>query len=274
MLTTMERRIVFTLFCFFSFACALIEGYLVYAVVALGFTNTKILTALGLGTGVLFLCGGMFVQLIHKTFLKANPLSLDRLHRFASERCKLALNSPRGTDDPFPWKRALITNTLEFAEQCLKGWVPGSHFEFCVFVDRDQPLLLAYFDSNHSDTSRSMAERQHDPRFYVERGYEVTRLLQTPTSEPRIVRDTLDGTSNYVFTSTQQRQQVQSTILMCPDVSLPFALVVCSNEKGAFSKKDSEVISFVKYIGEKVRFDLIEGDFIHKIRALRPGLFA
>ena len=32
-------------------------------------------------------------------------------------------------------------------------------------------------------------------------------------------------------------------------------------------------MSFIKYIGASVRYDLIEGDFVRQIRILKPDLF-
>jgi hypothetical protein len=118
-----------------------------------------------------------------------------------------------------------------------------------------------------------MSERERNPHFYVEKGYEVTRLLQTPTSYPRVLRDTHDAKVNYVFTTNSQRKQLGSTVLLCLDVRTPCALVVTSNEKNAFPETDPEIMSFIKYIGESVRYDLIEDDFVRRIRDLRPNLF-
>ncbi len=49
--------------------------------------------------------------------------------------------------------------------------------------------------------------------------------------------------------------------------------MISSNEKKAFPESDPEVISFVKYVGSLVRYDLFEGDFIREIRACKPELF-
>ena len=90
------------------------------------------------------------------------------------------------------------------------------------------------------------------------------RLLQTPTSQPQVVKNTLDGRANYDFTSSEQRKQIRSSILICLDLNAPCALVVSSNEKNAFSESESEVMLFIKYIGELARYDLIDGDFFVK----------
>ena len=41
----------------------------------------------------------------------------------------------------------------------------------------------------------------------------------------------------------------------------------------AFSEVDAEVMSFIKFIGALVFCDLIDGDFIHQVRELKPDLF-
>lgn len=271
MLSRAQRWVVFILTCLFALACVAAELYLLYSIVHDGFTNVKAASSV-LSAGILFLFGRGFWKLSSKTFLEPSITSPDRLHRFASERCRIIENARVSGEDIYRDKRILITNTLKFSEECLRGWIPGSHFELCVFLDQEQPLLFAYFDSNHDDTARSMREREGNPRFYVERGYEVSRLLQTPTSKPRILKDTTKV--NYVFTSNEQRAQLKSSILLCLDVATPCALVITSNSKSAFSEGESDVISFIKYIGETVRYDLIDQDFLHRIRMLRPALFA
>jgi len=215
---------------------------------------------------------------ITKTFLQSGTPPF-RLHRFASERCSIIENAIRSDQDPYLTRQNLVRNTLKFCEESLSDWVPGSHFELCVFVDPEEPLLFAYFDSNHATTARNMAERERNPHFYVEKEYEVTRLLQAPTSHPRVINDTHDAKVNYVFTSDNQRKQIRSSVLICLDLARPFALVVSSNEANAFPETHPEVLSdpvmsFIRYIGESVRYDLIEGDFVRRIRDFKPSLFS
>jgi len=49
--------------------------------------------------------------------------------------------------------------------------------------------------------------------------------------------------------------------------------VISSNEKCAFRNKDSEVVAFIRFVGELVHYDLSEGHFARNIRQLRPDLF-
>lgn len=272
MLNKTQRWIVFGLFCLFTTACVCLEIYLVYSLVQKEFSGFKLITAF-LNGSVLYLFGRGFWEMISRNFLKSSITPPDRLHRFASERCSIVENARRSSQDVYLTRRNLIENTLKLSEECLRGWLPGSHFELCVFVDQEQPLLFAYFDSNREATARSMKDRELNSYWYVEKNYEVTRLLRTPTSYPRVLKDTADAKANYVFTSNEQRKQVRSSVLICLDVTTPCALVVSSNEKNAFPETDPEVMSFIKYIGASVRYDLIEGDFVREIRILKPDLF-
>lgn len=208
-----------------------------------------------------------------RIFLQSS-ITPDRLHRFASERCSIIENAIRSDHDPYLTRQNQVRNTLTFSEESLRGWVPGSHFELCVFVDQEEPLLFAYFDSNHDTTARSMRERERNSRFYVDKGYEVARLLQAPTSHPRVLKDTHDTKANYVFTSDNQRKQLRSSVLICLDVARPCALVVSSNEINAFPETNPQIMSFIRYVGESVRYDLIEGDFVSRIRDFKPSLFS
>jgi len=272
LLNTIQRWIIFALFCLFATASVALEVYLVYSLVQEKFSNIQAFTAIVNG-GLVFAFSRLFIQMISRTFLKPS-IRPDRLHRFASERCGIIENAQHSGQDEYLSRQRLITNTLKFSEESLRGWVPGSHFELCVFVDQEQPFLLAYFDSNHDTTARSMKERERNPRFYAEKGYEVTKLLRTPTSHPHVLEDTHDAKVQYVFTSDEQRKQLRSSVLLCLDVATPCALVVSSNEKSAFPETDPEVMSFIKYIGALVKYDLFEGDFIRDIRRFKPELFA
>jgi hypothetical protein len=272
MLNTTQRWIVFSLFCLFATVFVSIEVYFVYSLIQKEVSNIKVVLTI-LNTGVIALFARGFWKLISKTFLESRIMPPDRLHRFASERCSIIENAYRSGQDAYLTRQNLITNTLKFSEESLRGWVPGSHFELCVFVDQEQPLLFAYFDSNHDVAALSMKEREHNPRFYIEKGYEVTKLLQTPTSYPRILGNTHDKKAKYAFTSAQQRKQIKSSVLICLDVTTPCALVVSSNEKNAFPETDPEVMSFIKYIGASACFDLFDGDFVRQIRQLKPDLF-
>ena len=119
--------------------------------------------------------GKVFLKIISKTFLERG-LTNARLHDFSSERSRIIAESQGPNRDEYRDSNALVTNTLKFAETWLKGWVKGSHFELCVFIDRKLPLLFAYFDSNKDTVSRSSQNRIANPRYYRDEEYEVVKL--------------------------------------------------------------------------------------------------
>jgi hypothetical protein len=220
---------------------------------------------------VLTVPGKVFLTIVSKLFLDLG-LTTTRLHEFSSERSRIASEGAGPNTDEFRDMAALVTNTLKFAESWLHGWIKGSHFELCVFVDREMPLLFAYFDSNKDTISRSSQNRNASPTYYRDEDYEVIKLLDAPSSVPHIVPNTTKST--YVFTSRNQESQIGSTILLYADVSVPCVLVLTSDKKKAFDKKNKEVILFVKYIAETVYYDLRQRDFVNRIRKLKPELFA
>lgn len=271
MLSAVQRWIVFAIFCAITLAAAGAEIYVIIGFVDKGLDLGKGIGAL-LGGGILAGCSYFFQKLIEANFLKGDRVPARRLHLLASERTKISQQNKEANLLDFANRRDLVTNTLKFAEETLRGWISGSHFELCVFVDAEMPLLFSYYDSNHHTHARTMTARQTSPKYYVEKGYEVTKLLANPSSRPKVIRDT-ESSPGYVFASDSQRQQLRSTMLMILDMEHPCALVVSSNSTKAFDESDEHLMSFLKFIGESVRNDLQYGDFIKRIRDLKPELF-
>jgi hypothetical protein len=271
MLNTTQRWVIFILFCLFTVACVGIECYFIYSMVANGFSNAKAVTAV-LNGSILYGFGKIFLKMVSSTFL-TRRLTPERLHQFASERCLVMENAYRSNLDEYTRRKNLVNHTLQFCENLLKGWIRGTHLEFCVFVDQDQPVLFGYFDSNHDTTARSMNAREHNPGYYVDNGYEVVKVLKNPSSQPKLIEDTQNRGSHYAFTSNQQRSQIRSSMLLCIDVTTPCVLVISSNEIKAFTVGDPEVVSIIRFVGEIIKFDLFENGFISRLRELKPQLF-
>lgn len=269
MLTRAQRNLLFWIFCAIIGIGVGLEVYLVYSMIEKGATLAKGIAAAGLIVG----CGTLFMKMVQAQFLDREVLPTDRLHRFASARTTLIEDAWRNGKPLYETRRSLINNTLRFAEETLQGWVPGSHFELCVFIDSEQPLLFAYFDSKHETIARSMRNRQESPSYYLDQGYEVTKILQQPTSEPRIIADTAEQELNYAFATTQQREQIKSSLLLCIDLNMPSALVISSNEKDALAKPDKKLMAFIRFIGEQIKYDLVEGAFLQNIRDQHPEVF-
>lgn len=271
MLTVWQNKSVFAVFILATLAVLGLEIYLIWAMVADGFSGGAAVTALINGS-ILGAVGLRFVRLFQKSFLDKEALPIERLHRNAAERSRIVEQFSKGAS-VFDTKKALVTNSLRLAEETLKGWVPGGHLELCVFINAEQPLLFSYYDSQHNDVAKSMAARQANPKFYVEQGYEVTKLLREPSSQPRIIEDTHAAGADYRFTTPEQRRQIRSTLLLSLDLKAPIALVVSSNERNAFDRNDAKLMSFLRYLAETIRCDLMQGDFAAQLPQLCPNMF-
>jgi len=268
----MQRTTLFVLFCFLVIVSAFTEIYLVYAFVEKGFTGASALAGF-VNTSLLVSIGVLFSQMIRNMFLDKTRVPVKQLHQLTSKHSQIYKDALDHGQNIFERQRKIINATLEFAEHTLHGWIPGSHFELCIFLDKEEPLLYGYFDSNHSTIARSMVEREKNPHYYISRKYEVTRLLSSPTSQPRIIADTHDKTFDYIFNTDNQRKQLRSSIIICLDLDYPCALVISSNAKNAFIEADAELMSFIRFLGEQVHYDFLTGSFIQRIRSLRPELF-
>ncbi|MEI9415751.1 hypothetical protein [Mesorhizobium sp. Cs1321R2N1] len=272
MLNPTQRWIIFGMFCLATVGFMSLEASLVWAMVDKGFSGGSTVAAI-MNTTVLGGIGFLFKKLVEDTFVKAELLPMTRLHRLATDRSGIIEDARRSKRDTFETRKSLVTGTLRFVEETLQGWVSGSHLELCVFVDAKEPLLFSYFDSNHDTVARSMALRENNPKFYLEKGYEVTKVLANPTSQPRVIGDTHEIKAGYSFTTEEQRKQIRSSILLSLDLGQPFALVLSSNAKGAFSETDAKLMSFIRYAGELIRSDLLDDGFIDDIRTMKPALF-
>ncbi|MER8446496.1 hypothetical protein NKH52_25190 [Mesorhizobium sp. M1066] len=272
MLSPIQRWIIFGVFCLATVGFMSLEASLIWAMIDKGFSGGSTVAAV-MNTTVLGGIGFLFKKLVEDTFVKPELLPMGRLHRLATDRSGIIEDGRRSNREVFETRKALVTGTLRFVEETLQGWVPGSHFELCVFVDANEPLLFSYFDSNHDTVARSMSLREQNAKFYIEKGYEVTKVLSNPTSQPRVVGDTHDIKASYSFTTDEQRKQIRSSVLLSLDLGRPFALVVSSNVKGAFKESDAKLMSFVRYAGELIRSDLLDDGFVDEIRAMKPALF-
>lgn len=272
MLNSFQRSTIFGIFCVATLVCVGLDVALVWAMIANGFSSGATVAAV---MNTLFLggIGLQFKRLIEDAFIKPELLPMSKLHQLATERSGILESARRNNQDSFDTRRALVTSTLRFVESTLQGWIPGSHFELCVFVDAQEPLLFSYFDSNHDIVARSMALRETNPKFYIEKAYEVTKALSNPSSQPRIVGDTHAASAAYAFTTEEQRNQIRSSVVLNLDLVRPLALVLSSDATGAFKVPDAKLMPFIRYAGELIHSDLLDGGFLDKVRESKPKLF-
>jgi hypothetical protein len=269
-LKPIERSTAFVLCCVFTAACAGLEVFLCYSMIAMGFTVGKAVIGV-LNLMVMFATWRAILRVVSKE--PEHVISFSKLDLFSPDRYRLFEKDINAGLDDYTTRQYIVTEILKFAEEFLHEWLPGSHFELSIFVDRDQPLLFAYFDSNHESTVASMQHREHNSYWYLENKYEVTKLFNKPSSHPRIIQNTEDKKNRYYFSSDERRKQLRSTMLWCIDLNVHCAIVVSSDVKNAFQEADPEVVSFIKFIGNMTRFYLFERGFLYRIRELRPDLF-
>ena len=270
MLKSIERSTAFVLFCIITTACVGFEVFLCYSTIAAGFTFGK--AAIGvLNLAVLYATWKAFLAVASRE--QEDGISFSKLDRFSSDRYRLLEKDIHAGLDDYATRQYILTEILRFAEEFLHEWLPGSHFELSIFIDRDQPLLFAYFDSNHESIAGSMPNRELNAHWYLENKYEVTKLFSEPSAHPRIIHNTEDKKISYFFSSDQRRKQLKSTMLWCIDLDAPCAIVVSSNARNAFQDADPEVMAFIKFIGNMARFYLHERGFLYRIYELRPDLF-
>jgi hypothetical protein len=267
MIGPIKQNVLFGTFVVIAVGAAVVEAYLLIRLV--DDPSWPKVGGVVASTVVLGGCGLLYRELIEKTFLRSAITPLPSLTDLTAERVRIA-GLPL---DEFDMTVEQVTNTLIFAEKCLRPWRPGTHFELSVFIDQSEPLLLAYYDSNASRRARSMSDRERSRTYYVDKRYEVVGLLAAPSSFPKVIPDTQAAGVEYTFASANQSKQILSTILTCLDTASPCALVLASNSRNAFAPGDSEFMWFLRYVGLLIWQDLHRDHFVNRVRAMRPALF-
>lgn len=263
--------IVFIIVCVAAIIAFTVEAFLIVNWQQ-DFSTLKAVMAI-FSAGVLVQATRIFYAVAIKTLFPARPLPTDRLRQYIANRNAMTEQRPSDDAAEFRLKQRLVIETLKFAEERFRENFKGTHFELCVFVDREQPFMFGYYDSDPRDVARSMPARLEDPLYYVRKGYAVVQVLKEGTSQLKILEDTNAKKAGYIYTSESQGKQIRSTALLCLDPISPCALVVTSNKAKAFSDKNSELVEFIKLLGALVKADLFEDGFINRIRNIKPELF-
>jgi hypothetical protein len=271
MLSQQQKRVIFYIFCIVILIFAGVEVAIVWNFLSQGF-NTGNGVAVFVNSSFLAACGELFRRMVKSNFSQGDKIQLVRLHKHFADRSKVLADLSTADPDEFAIRTAAISNTLKFAEQTLRGWLPGTHLEFCVFVDPEWPLMIAYFNSSLNEVNMSMEARKNSRSYYKDNSYEAAKLLADPGCEFRVIADTHDTSASYAFVRREQKSQILSTVLICMDVANPCVLVVTSNAKNAF-EQDEEVSTFLRAISEYVRSDLNDAGFANRIKNLKPELF-
>jgi hypothetical protein len=166
-----------------------------------------------------------------------------------------AIRSMSATKAGYRSADALILPILRLAEEVLQEHCGQEHYELSVWATPAKPEIIAYYDSARQERARTYAERQRNPLFYRQQGYEVIRLLDHPDTKP-IVKTRLSA-QKYRYQGPKQVKNIKSTILYCFDQARPAALVVTSADPKAFVGRCREVaVETLRCLSLCIRADL------------------
>lgn len=150
----------------------------------------------------------------------------------------------------------LIRAYLRLLEQILNKKVGNNDFEISVFCGRDQPKIVAYYDSSSRIWPSSHEERKKNPNYYIDNQYEVVEVLCNPSTDFIVISDTRDPSHSYNFRNDRQKEHLRSSIIHLVSPEWPAAMVITCNRTGAFSEEDDVLKEVVRGLGAAVMVDL------------------
>lgn len=239
-------------------------------VVALAFVGLEIYYAIELVDNPTLLKGGVSAlgllaigsafQLLkrawEKEFLSVPDLTGRDIQKCFSRRHMMLEEKTSSEGDICDLSAKLITVYLELLEQLLSRKIGAQEFAISIFCDAENPKIVAYYDSNSRRVPRSKPHRDENPKYYVEKGYEVVKLLNNPSTGFIVKTDLMKDSQSYNFVTGQQRRQIRSTILYAISPVWPAAIVVTCNKAGAFSQNDQTLKDLIRGLGSAILLDL------------------
>jgi len=209
---------------------------------------------------ILFVLNGTGLIMLFRTFNKMvkghisynEMITEDHLKSYFENRlsCVNTALPPRIKEEIDKLNSLLAQQILRFAENVLKGWVHGHHFELSIFEDSQHPKIVAYYDSGGESEPRSKNAREKDPNYYENNRYEVVELLKKPGSSVIYIADT--HASQYSFVNPEQQHNIKSSLLYCFSNEGPRALVVTCDRQNAL-RRDPRIDAFVRAVGTALR---------------------
>jgi calcineurin-like phosphoesterase family protein len=179
------------------------------------------------------------------------PTLADLRHYFERRRDTALASQPAGSAETLG---ALVRHVLFLTERALRASLGPHHYQLSVFVDAHAPRVLAYYDSACGAKPRSSNERAADPGYYSRHGYEVARLLASPTAKIRFIPDTRKAAVRFV--NHEQHDKIASAALYCFDQVRPAALVLTADKRNALRARDRFVAELVQTAGLAVQAEL------------------
>lgn len=160
------------------------------------------------------------------------------------------------TMSPTAYPEEVLRQCLHLIADCLKEYIGEKYyFEVSIFTDVQEPYIFAYYDTNGNNKPSSYVMRQNNPKYYIEKKYEVIELLKTPSSQIFIIPSTKEF--EYNFINKKQRKYISSQIMYCFHMESPYVLVITCNKAKAFNANDVILKNFVQNIGRILNSDIL-----------------
>ena len=157
---------------------------------------------------------------------------------------------------PSAYPEEVLRQSLMLTADCLKRYIGRKYyFELSIFTNSNTPLIYAYYDTHGNNKPSSYTRRSKNPRYYIEKKYEVVELLSNPSSKIFIIPSTKEY--NYNFIDNKQKKQIGTQIMYCFHMENPYVLVITCNKSNVFKETDYVLKSFIQNIGRILNSDIL-----------------
>ncbi len=250
---------VFVVFLALVLLSAALEVFVVVKIISAGEVDALKGAVVAInGTGLAALLAA-FIKLVRRQFVAGDMVSEDHLLDYFKGRLR-SIDGVVSLADASRRKQLateLVRECLRLAESVLRGWIGNYHFELSVFENADEPVIVAYYDSGGGLEPRSKPQRDANPNYYREHGYEVVELLSNPGNNVHALPNTRKGEHDYSFANEEQRRRIGSTVLHCFCNDGPRALVIAC-DRAKVLKKDRRIETLVRAVGTAMH-----GEYAH-----------
>lgn len=219
-----------------------LEVFLIYHIATTGnLDSSKSVIAL-INGAVTFGALKLILQYWQQNFISTPIFDSEDLRTCFAGRLRIVLPSVSPINPIVPViNRQLISQYLILLESLLKKKLGNFHYELSIFCGKEEPEIVAYYDSSGNLVPRSQAKREENPRYYIESKYEVVELLNAPSSRSIIIDNVKKDEDKYSFTSPTQKKTINSTLLHCVESQWPAVLVLtCDKSSVLGNSKEFE----------------------------------
>lgn len=234
-----KMNVIFYSVVFLALCSAGLEIYLIYHLVTSGdFGSVKSVVAL-INGAITYGALKLILEAWRNNFISNAIIDSSDLRKCFAGRLQVVLPAQLPVNPKVPQiNRKLISQYLMLLESLLKKKLGDFHYELSIFCGKEEPEIVAYFDSSGNLVSRSQAKRDKNPKYYVESKYEVVELLNNTPAQSIIIDSTKDYDEKYTFTDAKQKQNISSTLLHCVEHQWPAVLVITCNKESVLGGSD------------------------------------